>query len=138
MARMPRQGIRPWDLTPWKSISKNVTIRKSDKKINQTKKRKDNKMKYPYINLEKLSPTEKRLLSLLDEEKEVHFCFWKKDGSREVRRVARGTRNTEYIPREKWPENPTNDVGEKINYYDFDRNDWRRVSVVKLIEIKEG
>ena len=35
-------------------------------------------MKYAYINLEKLSATEKRLLNLLDEKKEVCFCFWKK------------------------------------------------------------
>ena len=98
----------------------------------------DNKMKYAYINLEKLSPTEKRLLNLLDEKKEVHFCFWKKDGAGEVRREARGTRSTEYIPPEKWPKNPTDDVGKKINYYDFDRNDWRGVSVGKLIEIKES
>lgn len=93
-------------------------------------------MKYAYINLEKLSETEKRLLNLLDEKKEVCFCFWKKDGVGEVRREARGTRNLDYIPREKWPRNPTEDVGKQINYYDFDRNDWRAISIGKLIEVK--
>ena len=83
--------------------------------------RKVHKMKYAYINLEKLSEMEKRLLDLLDEKKEVHFCFWKKDGAGEVRREARGTRNAEYIPFEKWPKNPTDDVGKRINYYDYDR-----------------
>ena len=47
-------------------------------------------MKYVYSNLEKLSPTEKRLLSLLDEKEEVHFCFWKKDGAGEVRGLGLG------------------------------------------------
>lgn len=98
--------------------------------------RKGYKMKYAYINVEKLSSMEVRLLNLLDENKEVHFIFWKKDGSGEVRREARGTRNTEYIPREKWPKNPTDDVGARINYYDLDREDWRSVTVGKLIEIK--
>ena len=100
------------------------------------KTRKGYKMKYAYINVDKLSPMEVTLLNLLDENKEVHFCFWKKDGSGEVRREARGTRNTEYIPREKWPKNPTDDVGARINYYDLDREDWRSVTVGKLIEIK--
>ena len=93
-------------------------------------------MKYAYINVDKLSPMEVTLLNLLDENKEAHFCFWKKDGFGEVRREARGTRNTEYIPREKWPKNPTDDVGARINYYDLDREDWRSVTVGKLIEIK--
>lgn len=95
-------------------------------------------MKYNYINLDKLSQKEKSLLFRLDEEKEVHFCFWKKDGAGEVRREARGTRNLEYIPCEKWPTDLKDDVGKRINYYDFDREDWRAVSVGKLIEIKNG
>ena len=98
------------------------------------------KMKYQYINTDKLIDKELELLNLLDERPEVKFIFGKKDdaGSGEVRREDRSTRNTEYIPREKWPKNPTDDVGKKIDYYDFDRNDWRGVSVGKLIEIKEG
>ena len=95
-------------------------------------------MKYNYSNMDKLSPKEKSFLSRLDEEKEVHFCFWKKDGAGEVRREARGTRNTAYIPLEKWPKNPTDDVGKRINYYDFDREDWRAVSVGKLIEVNNS
>ena len=93
-------------------------------------------MKYNYINLDKLSSKEKSFLSRLDEEKEVGFCFWKKDGAREVRREARGTRNPTYIPIEKWPKNPTEDVGKRINYFDFDRQDWRAVSVGRLIEVR--
>ena len=92
-------------------------------------------MKYNYINIEKLSQKEKCLLARLDDEAEVKFCFWKKDGAGEVRRKARGTRKLEYIPIEKWPKNPTEDVGKRINYYDFDRNDWRAVSNGKLIGI---
>ena len=95
-------------------------------------------MKYEYINLEKLSQNELRLLSLLDEKQEVRFSFWKKDGVGEVCREARGTRNTEYIPVEKWPKQPTDDVGKRINYYDFDREAWRSVSVGKLITIKNS
>ena len=93
-------------------------------------------MKYNYINLDKLSLKEKILLARLDEEEEVIFCFWKKDGTGEVRREARGTRNPAYIPSEKRPKNPTEVVGKRINYFDFDRKDWRAVGVGKLIEVK--
>lgn len=103
--------------------------------MSTNKERKGMEMKYNYINIEKLSQKEKCLLARLDNEAEVKFCFWKKDGTGEVRRKARGTRKLDYIPVEKWPKNPTEDVGKRINYYDFDRNDWRAVSNGKLIEI---
>lgn len=95
-------------------------------------------MKYAYTNLDKLSPKEKNLLSRLDEEKEVYFCFWKKDGAGEVLRKARGTRNTDFIPMNMRPKHPTDDVGKQINYYDLDKNEWRSMSVGKLVEIYEG
>lgn len=66
----------------------------------------------------------------------MRFSFWKKDGAGEVRREAKGTRNTDYNSKEKWPKKPTDDVGKKINYYDFDRNDWQSVSVGRLISIQ--
>lgn len=102
------------------------------------KAKKEHAIKYNYINLDKLSPKEKILLARLDEEKEVRFCFWKKDGAGEVRREARGTRNPTYIPPEKWSKNPTEDVGKRINYFDFDRQDWRAVSVGRLIEVRNA
>ena len=94
-------------------------------------------MKYHYINIDKLTDEEKELLGLLDEMSEVKFVFWKKEkgGSGEVRREARGTRNTDYIPREKWPSHPMDDVGKKINFFDLDKQEWRSMTVGKLIKI---
>ena len=94
-------------------------------------------MKYQYKNIDKLTAEEKMLLTFLDEKPEVKFIFWKKDdsGSGEIRRDARGTRNTDYIPRDKWPSNPTDDVGKKINFFDLDKQLWRGMRVGKLIKI---
>jgi len=92
-------------------------------------------MKYEYKNMDKLANDEKGLLKLLDERPEVKFVFWKKEGDGEVRREARGTRNTDYIPIGKWPRHPTNDVGKKINFFDLDKQEWRSVTVGKLIKI---
>ena len=94
-------------------------------------------MKYQYINTDKLTDKEIEPLNLLDEKPEVEFVFWKKDdvGSGEIRREARGTRNTDYIPRDNWPSHPTDDVGKKINFFDLDKQEWRNVTVGKLIMI---
>lgn len=92
-------------------------------------------MKYNYINIDKLTDEEKELLVLLDEMPEVKFVFWKKEGDGETRREARGTRNTDYIPSDKWPRNPTDDVGKKINFFDLEKQEWRSMTVGKLIKI---
>ena len=94
-------------------------------------------MKYQYINIDKLTDKEKELLALLDEMPEVNFAFWKRGegGYGEEERKARGTRNTDYIPRDKWPLHPTDDVGKKINFFDLDKQEWRSMTVGKLITI---
>ena len=94
-------------------------------------------MKYQYINLHKLSTQEIELLRLLDTKSVVCFSFWKKGdgGVGSERREAKGTRNLDYIPMDVWPKQPTEDVGNRINYYDLDKNEWRGMSVGQLIEI---
>lgn len=94
-------------------------------------------MKYVYKHLEKLSTQEVELLNLLDENPSVSFTFLKKgeNGVEMVRRIARGTRNQTYIPSVKWARRPTDDLSKKINYYDLDRQDWRSMSIGRLITI---
>ena len=94
-------------------------------------------MKYNYKNLDRLTPQEIMLLCRLDEDSMVSFSFWKKgeNGEGMVRRDAKGTRNQTYIPIDKWAKHPTDDLSKKINFYDLEKQDWRGMSIGKLIAI---
>ena len=62
----------------------------------------------------------------------VEFTFCKKDGSV---RDAKGTTNLVLIPSDKWPKGEEQSQRQRqsqcqtINYFDFDRNDWRSFQI---------
>ena len=60
----------------------------------------------------------------------VEFTFFKKDGSY---RSAKGTTNLVLIPNDKWPKGEEQSQSQRqcqcINYFDFDRNDWRSFQI---------
>lgn len=56
----------------------------------------------------------------------VSFTYKKSDGST---RQARGTTNPELIPEAARAVNPRNtETSEQVDYYDLDKNGWRRFS----------
>ena len=60
----------------------------------------------------------------------VTFSYTKADGST---RQARGTTNPELIPEDARAVNPRNtETSEQVDYYDLDKNGWRRFSRASL------
>ena len=70
-----------------------------------------------------IKPNERELIEALESDVPfVDFAFWKKGN---VYRSARGTRNLKYVPLNHWPESPIEEVKTDVNYFDFERQDWR-------------
>lgn len=80
-----------------------------------------------------LSYMERQLLDRLNIEADVTFVFRKSDFSR---RIARGTRNLQYVPMHQWPKNKELPSDSVITYYDLDREGWRSFRIGNLLEIR--
>lgn len=62
----------------------------------------------------------------------VSFTYKKADGST---RQARGTTNADLIPADQRAVNPRNtETSEQVDYYDLDKNGWRRFTRSALVE----
>lgn len=63
----------------------------------------------------------------------THFIYVKKDGSL---RVAKGTKNFDFIPSEDIPTGGGNEIPDNIEtYYDVDRGAWRCLDINRLLWI---
>lgn len=61
----------------------------------------------------------------------THFIYMKKDGSL---RVAKGTKNFDFIPSEDVPTGGGNEIPKNIEtYYDVDKGAWRSVDINHLL-----
>lgn len=82
-----------------------------------------------------LRPLERELIERLEsDEPETKFVFIK---AKSIRREARGTRNLRYVPRVQWPKSIFEEVIlKKVNYYDFDRKDWRSFEVGSVLDFQ--
>lgn len=79
------------------------------------------------------SVLERELKMRLEASECVSFAYRKSDGSV---RHARGTRNLSFIPMRLHPRHAEDPTAKVMNYYDYDRLEWRSFRLGTLLRIE--